>query len=97
MTKVKGAWTMDEEATPKPKILRGFAVISPERRKEIASMGGKAVPAEKRTFSRDREKARQAGTNGGSNVPAEKRAFSTNKELAMEAGRKGGSSRNTMK
>jgi general stress protein YciG len=88
---------MSEETPQKPKIMRGFAVIDPERRKEIARMGGKAVPAEKRTFSRDREKARQAGMNGGSNVPAEKRAFSTNKELAMEAGRKGGSARNTMK
>lgn len=88
---------MTEEVRDRPKIMRGFAVIDPERRKEIARMGGKAVPAEKRTFARDREKARLAGMNGGSNVPAEKRAFSTNKELASEAGRKGGSAKNTMK
>jgi general stress protein YciG len=88
---------MTEEVKEKPKIMRGFAVIDPERRKEIARMGGKAVPAEKRTFSRDREKARLAGMNGGSKVPAEKRSFSLDKTLASEAGRKGGMAKQTIK
>lgn len=34
--------------TARPK---GFAALSPERRRELASKGGKAVPPEKRTFS----------------------------------------------
>ncbi|MBO9545795.1 KGG domain-containing protein [Caulobacter sp.] len=48
----------------KPK--RGFAAMSPERRREIAAKGGAAVPAEKRSFSRSRDLAAQAGRAGGS-------------------------------
>lgn len=44
---------------------KGFACISPERRKEIASMGGKAVPAERRSFSQSKELASEAGRRGG--------------------------------
>lgn len=42
----------------------GFAIMKQSRQREIASMGGKACPAEKRTFS-DREKAVEAGKKGG--------------------------------
>jgi len=42
----------------------GFAIMKVERQREIASMGGKACPAEKRTFS-NREKASEAGKKGG--------------------------------
>ncbi len=45
---------------------RGFASLSPEKRREIASMGGKSVPAEKRSFSRNRNRAAEAGRKGGS-------------------------------
>jgi uncharacterized protein len=31
----------------------------------VSAMGGRAVPAEKRTFSRDRTKASEAGRKGG--------------------------------
>jgi general stress protein YciG len=48
--------------TSKP---RGFAAISPERRREIASMGGLSVPAEKRSFSQDRDLASRSGSTGG--------------------------------
>ena len=44
---------------------RGFASMTPERRKEIASMGGKAVSADKRAFSQSRDLARAAGRLGG--------------------------------
>lgn len=44
---------------------RGFASLSPERRKEIAAKGGAAVPAEKRSFSKNRKLAREAGRKGG--------------------------------
>lgn len=70
---------------------RGFASLSLERRRELASMGGKAVPAEKRSFS-DKAKAAAAGAIGGKNTPDATRSFSLNRELAREAGRKGGSS-----
>ncbi len=48
--------------TSKP---RGFAAISPERRREIASKGGLSVPAEKRSFSQDRDLASRSGATGG--------------------------------
>ena len=40
---------------------RGFAAMDPERRKEIASKGGRSVKAENRSFSKDRELAATAG------------------------------------
>jgi general stress protein YciG len=44
---------------------RGFASMSPEKQREIASKGGKSVPSEKRSFSQDRDLASQAGRKGG--------------------------------
>lgn len=49
--------------TPKP---RGFAALSPERRKEIARMGGKSIAPDKRAFSQDKGLASRAGRIGGS-------------------------------
>lgn len=43
---------------------RGFALLSPERLKAIASKGGKSVPAEKRYYT-DKSKASAAGLKGG--------------------------------
>lgn len=43
---------------------RGLAALSPERRREIASMGGKKSPA---NFKHNPERAREAGRKGGSN------------------------------
>lgn len=74
----------------KPKSKRGFASMSPERRREIAALGGKAVKPENRSFSRDRSLASDAGKVGGTLVPPEKRSFSVHPELARESGRKGG-------
>jgi general stress protein YciG len=44
---------------------RGFAAMDPEKRRQIASMGGKAVSPEKRYYS-DRANASAAGVKGGS-------------------------------
>lgn len=44
---------------------RGFASMSGDRQREIASKGGRSVPAEKRSFSQDRELASEAGRKGG--------------------------------
>src|SRR5215469_7138675 len=69
---------------------RGFASMNADRQRQIASMGGKAVPDEKRSFSQNRRLAAEAGRKGGQSVPGSKRSFSQNRELAATAGRKGG-------
>ncbi len=73
------------ETTP-GKSKRGFAALSPERRREIASMGGRSVPAEKRTFTTNNGLATASGRKGGLSVDPAKRSFSTNRQLAREAG-----------
>lgn len=45
--------------------LRGFASMSPERQREIATKGGASVPADKRSFSQNRALAAEAGRKGG--------------------------------
>ncbi len=47
------------------KSRRGFASMTPERRKEIASMGGKSVDPANRAFAKNKELARAAGRQGG--------------------------------
>lgn len=47
------------------KSRRGFASMDPERRREIARKGGSNIPAEKRSFARDRALAAAAGKKGG--------------------------------
>lgn len=49
----------------KPKSTRGFASMDPERRREIAKLGGRAVPPEKRSFAKDPTLAARAGRKGG--------------------------------
>lgn len=80
---------MSESEKPAAR-LRGFATLSPERHKEIASAGGRAVPPEKRSFSTNRDLARSAGTKGGKSVDPAKRSFSLDRQKAIQAGRKGG-------
>jgi general stress protein YciG len=48
-----------------PQKRKGFASMPPERLKEIATLGGKSVPAENRAFSRNRELASAAGKKSG--------------------------------
>jgi general stress protein YciG len=50
---------------PEPAGLRGFARLSPEQRKAVAAAGGASVPAEKRSFSANRNLAKEAGRLGG--------------------------------
>jgi len=78
---------MDE---PK-KSKRGFASMDLEKRRELASMGGKAVPRDKRSFALDPALASRAGRKGGKAVSSESRTFSKDTALASESGRKGGS------
>jgi general stress protein YciG len=72
---------------------RGFASMDPERRRAIASKGGRSVPKEARGFSKNPGLAAEAGRKGGVSVPASERAFSHDRELAVSAGRKGGAAR----
>jgi len=44
---------------------RGFASMDEKKQREIASKGGQSVPAEERSFSKDRELASEAGRKGG--------------------------------
>ncbi len=72
------------------KARRGFAAMSPELRREIASRGGKAVPPEKRSFSTNAGLAAKAGKIGGTSIAPEKRSFAKDPKLAKSAGRAGG-------
>ena len=47
------------------KRLKGFAALDPARVREIASVGGKSVPAARRPFSSNRALASEAGRKGG--------------------------------
>ena len=44
---------------------RGFAALSPERRREIASMGGRAAHEQGRGHEFTSDEAREAGRKGG--------------------------------
>lgn len=77
---------MTESTEEPPKRKRGLAALSPERRRAIAAMGGRAVPAEKRAFSQDPQFAAKAGRKGGTLAKAENRFFSRFPEKAVLAG-----------
>ncbi len=64
---------------------RGFAAMSPEKQKEIASKGGKAAHVKGTAHEFTPEEAREAGRKGGEKV-------SQNRHHMAEIGRKGGQS-----
>ena len=66
---------------------RGFAAMAPETQQAIASKGGSSIPNDKRSFSQNRELAREAGRKGGKSSGGN---FARNPQRASEAGRKGG-------
>lgn len=51
--------------SPEPKQRRGFALLSPERVREISSKGGKAAHAVGTAHQFTSEEARAAGAKGG--------------------------------
>ena len=53
------------DVPPKPRSKRGFAAMSPQKRREIARKGGAAVRAENRSFAKNRDLATRAGKKGG--------------------------------
>jgi general stress protein YciG len=69
--------------TPKLKSKRGFASMTPEKRKEIAGKGGKAAHEKGKAFKFTSDTAREAGRIGGKSV-------SEDREHMAEIGRRGG-------
>ena len=61
--KLTGTLNAQQEMNMTEKQKRGFATMSEERKREIASLGGKACPASSRTF-RDPKIASEAGKKG---------------------------------
>ena len=63
-TSLNAATTTESSAsssTPAERRLRGFAAMSPEKKREIASMGGRAAHACGRAHQFSSEEARAAG------------------------------------
>ena len=81
---------MPDDPVGPPKKKLGFAAMSPEKHRQIASRGGASVSPENRSFSKDPALASTAGRKGGASVHPEDRAFKRDRKLASNAGRKGG-------
>lgn len=56
---------MADDQETKPKARRGFAAMSPEKRRAISSKGGEAAQATGRAHRFTREEAKAAGRKGG--------------------------------
>ena len=69
---------------------KGFAAMTPEQRKEIASAGGRASHSQGKAYKFTTETARQAGQKGG-------KAVSQDKEHMAAIGKKGGEARSKNK
>lgn len=74
---------VEPQDEPPPKSPRGFASLSPERRREIAQMGGLASQASGYAHKFTSDEARAAGHKGG-------RSVSTDRAHMARIGRKGG-------
>ncbi len=61
-------------AESKPKARRGFATMSPEKQREIASLGGLAAHAKGTAHEFSQEEAREAGRKGGQAAQRNRRA-----------------------
>jgi len=55
----------DAPAAPRPKLRRGFASMSPEKQREIASKGGRAAHVKGTAHEWTSDEARNAGRKGG--------------------------------
>ena len=73
----------DERTNPVKRSSRGFAAMSPERQKQIASEGGRAAHRLGVAHEWNSDEARNAGRKGGQIV-------SQNREHMSEIGRRGG-------
>ena len=57
--------TQDSKSESSGTSNRGFASMDPALQRKIASKGGRSVPPEERSFSKDRALAAEAGRKGG--------------------------------
>ncbi|MEN9786119.1 MAG: hypothetical protein RLZZ299_1383 [Pseudomonadota bacterium] len=73
--------------TPRP---RGFAAMTPEQQRAIASLGGRAAHARGTAHQFTPDEAREAGRKGGRVAHARGTAHQFTPDEAREAGRKGG-------
>lgn len=64
----------DEANEPKPKLRRGYALLAPERRREIARKGGIAAHQAGTAHEFTTDEARAAGRKGGQVMAARRRA-----------------------
>ncbi len=84
---------------------RGFASMDEDKQRDAARKGGRNVPDQERSFSKDHELASDAGRRGGESRGSSASAgtdkqrgegrdregnFAQDRERASEAGRKGG-------
>jgi general stress protein YciG len=72
---------MSEDKKP-----QGFSALSTERRREIASMGGRAAHAKGTAHKWTKEEAAAAGKVGGTRAHTNGKAHKFNKEEAAAAG-----------
>lgn len=56
---------MNDDSNDSKKKPRGFAALTPERRRELASIGGRAAHAKGTAHEFNRETATEAGRKGG--------------------------------
>jgi general stress protein YciG len=83
--------TQDSKPGPSGTSTRGFASMDPALQRQIASKGGRSVPPEERSFSKDRSLAAQAGRKGGEASHGGRRQ--TAAQGAMPAAAAGGATR----
>lgn len=60
-----------------PKKPRGFAAMTPERQREIASKGGKSAHAKGSAHQFTEDEAREAGSKGGKAAAARRKKDAT--------------------
>jgi len=70
------------ESESQPKSRRGFAAMSPERQREIASQGGRAAHEQGVAHEWSKDEARSAGKKGGQ-VSGVKRKTSGRDEMEV--------------
>ena len=61
----------------RPKSRRGLASMTMEQRERIASLGGRSVPGQKRSFAQNRALASEAGRKGGQRSQGRRREGGT--------------------
>lgn len=83
--RMEGEASSDGRATRSGTSNRGFAAMSPEKQKQIASEGGRAAHRQGVAHEWNSDEARKAGRKGGQIV-------SQNREHMSEIGRRGGQS-----